>query len=425
MEQCIPRRYARIGRRCAPSMSPWWAEASSVWPRRGRSRSTVVCAAWCSRPRTASPRTRPATTAASSTPASTTSRARSRRALRRGRRGALPLLRRSTASPTSAAARSSSPSREHELPRLDELERRGRANGLAGPAPARRPRRSASTSRTPRGIAGLFVPETGIVDYVAVAEAYAAERARRRRRGADRRRGDARSARRWRRGRSRSRRAASAALPRSWSLRRASTSDRVARLCGVDPGVRIVPFRGEYYELVPRGPRAWCATSSTRCPIPSFPFLGVHFTRRVDGAIEAGPNAVLAWKREGYSRTTSRCATRPSMLAFPGFWRMAPRLRAHRSRGVSRRWSRGALRALRCSDSCPRSPRATSRPAGCGVRAQALDRARQARRRLRLRRGRAPWSTCSTPRRPRRPPALAIGGRAPRAAEACCRDRRA
>ena len=76
-------------------------------------------------------------------------------------------------------------------------------------------------------------------------------------------------------------------------------SDRVARLCGVEPGLQIVPFRGEYYELVPE---RWSLVRNLIYPVPDprFPFLGVHFTRMIHGGVEAGPNAVLAFRRERY-----------------------------------------------------------------------------------------------------------------------------
>ena len=80
-------------------------------------------------------------------------------------------------------------------------------------------------------------------------------------------------------------------------------SDRVARLCGVEPGVQIVPFRGEYYELVPERQHL-VRNLIYPVPDPRFPFLGVHFTRMIHGGVEAGPNAVLAFRREGYTRTS-------------------------------------------------------------------------------------------------------------------------
>src|SRR6516162_949239 len=77
-------------------------------------------------------------------------------------------------------------------------------------------------------------------------------------------------------------------------------SDRVARLCGMQPGLQIIPFRGEYYELLPER-RSLVRNLIYPVSDPRFPFLGVHFTRTIHGNVEAGPNAVLALKREGYT----------------------------------------------------------------------------------------------------------------------------
>jgi len=91
-------------------------------------------------------------------------------------------------------------------------------------------------------------------------------------------------------------------------------SDRVARFSGLDPGAKIVPFRGEYYELVPER-RHLVKSLIYPVPNPDFPFLGVHFTRMID--------AVLAFKREGYRRTDINCADLFETLTFPGFWKLA------------------------------------------------------------------------------------------------------
>jgi (S)-2-hydroxyglutarate dehydrogenase len=99
-------------------------------------------------------------------------------------------------------------------------------------------------------------------------------------------------------------------------------SDRVARFGGLNPDAKIVPFRGEYYELVPE--RRYLVKSLVYpVPNPDFPFLGVHFTRMIDGSVHAGPNAVLAFKREGYRRTDINCADLFETLTFPGFWKLA------------------------------------------------------------------------------------------------------
>ncbi|NIM00490.1 MAG: L-2-hydroxyglutarate oxidase, partial [Acidobacteria bacterium] len=149
-------------------------------------------------------------------------------------------------------------------------------------------------------------------------------------------------------------------------------SDRVARLCGVEPSVRIVPFRGEYYKLLPE------KTSLVRnliypVPDPGFPFLGVHFTRMIDGGVEAGPNAVLAFKREGYKRTSFSPSDTASALSWPGFWKMAAR---HWRTGFGefwRSWNKAAFVAA-LQKLLPDLRAADITPHGAGVRAQAVAR---------------------------------------------------
>jgi L-2-hydroxyglutarate oxidase len=99
-------------------------------------------------------------------------------------------------------------------------------------------------------------------------------------------------------------------------------SDRVARLAGRKPQARIVPFRGEYYELVPEK-RHLVKTLIYPVPNPAFPFLGVHFTRMIDGSVLAGPNAVLAFKREGYYKTSFNLRDFLETMTFGGFWKLA------------------------------------------------------------------------------------------------------
>ena len=147
-------------------------------------------------------------------------------------------------------------------------------------------------------------------------------------------------------------------------------SDRISRMAGDAPGVMIVPFRGEYYDLVPE--RASLVRNLIYpVPDPRFPFLGVHFTRRITGTVDAGPNAVLALAREGYRHRDISVRDLAGSLAFPGFWRMA---RQH--------WRNG-LDEFRRSLSKPVFVRALQRllpdvreadlvPGGSGVRAQAL-----------------------------------------------------
>jgi (S)-2-hydroxyglutarate dehydrogenase len=254
-----------------------------------------------------------------------------------------------------------------ELPALDELERRGRANGLAGmrrldPAGIREHEPHAA------GLAGLFVAETGIVSYPRVVDALAADLraagveirtgARVTAVGDD---GDAHVL-ETAAGTFRARRLVNCA---------GLQSDRVARLCGVDPAVRIIPFRGEYHELIATR-RHLVRNLIYPVPDPRFPFLGVHFTRMIDGTIEVGPNAVLAFKREGYSWTAISPRDTLQMSLYGGFWRMAARYWAMGFGEVYRSFSRRALvRALQRL--VPDLTLADIRPSGAGVRAQAVD----------------------------------------------------
>jgi len=207
---------------------------------------------------------------------------------------------------------------EDELPALDALERRGRENGLQG-LERLDARQIREIEPHATGIAGLRVAETGIVDYVKVTEAMAD---RMRRRGGEiRLRARVREVRR-QPGGFRLRTAAGFVSCRALINCAGLHSDRVARLCGIDPGVRIVPFRGEYYRLKPAS-RKLVKHLIYPVPNPALPFLGVHFTRMTDGEVEAGPNAVLALKREGYGRLSFSLRDTLETLSFPGFWRMA------------------------------------------------------------------------------------------------------
>ncbi|MCP3980644.1 MAG: L-2-hydroxyglutarate oxidase [bacterium] len=253
-----------------------------------------------------------------------------------------------------------------EVGRLDELERRGRENGLTGlrrldPAGIRELEPHAA------GIAALHVPETGIVDFEAVARALGAKLresgvpivtgARIRRVDTS---GDG-FALHWDRG--------------VWAARHVVNcaglhSDRVARMCGLRPRVRIVPIRGEYYRLRPA--RA-CLVRNLIYPVPDpqLPFLGVHLTRRIGGEVEAGPNAVLAFKREGYRRGDISLRDLAETLAWPGFWKLALRhgrlAAAEARRSTSRRaFVRAAQRLV------PEIGDDDLRRHGAGVRAQAV-----------------------------------------------------
>lgn len=253
-----------------------------------------------------------------------------------------------------------------ELPRLDKLEERGRANGLKG---LRRLTPAELKEYEPHvaGLAGLLVPETGIVDYRQVAQTYArlvqqaggVIQTKSRLLGCQRQlnelylqttQGDIRC--------------------RHLINCSGLQADRVARLCGVDPGLRIVPFRGEYYELVPE--RQFLVKNLIYpVPDPQFPFLGVHFTRMIHGGVEAGPNAVLAFKREGYHRSSFSLADTWDMATYGGFWRLAGQHWQMSLGEFHRSFSKQAfVKALQRL--LPELTMADVHPAGAGVRAQAL-----------------------------------------------------
>ncbi len=258
--------------------------------------------------------------------------------------------------------------REEELPALAELERRGLANGLSG---MRRLSGDELREYEPNvaGIAGLHVPETGIVDYSQVTAAYAS--VVREQGGEVLTNNKVRSVRH---------------LPDSIILQTDQAefecdalincgglqSDRVARMCGLEPEVRIVPFRGEYYQLV-AGKASLVNNLIYPVPDSRFPFLGVHFTRMIHGGVEAGPNAVLALARHGYRRTSFSMRDTLGLGSYGGFWRMVRKYwktgMGELYRSMSKRAFLKALQTL-----LPALELADIEPGGAGVRAQALDR---------------------------------------------------
>jgi L-2-hydroxyglutarate oxidase len=147
-------------------------------------------------------------------------------------------------------------------------------------------------------------------------------------------------------------------------------SDRVAKLAGAEPGARIVPFRGEYYELRPER-RSLVRNLIYPVPDPNFPFLGVHFTRMIDGSVHAGPNAVLSLKREGYHRTSFNLRDFIDTMTYAGFWRLA---RKHAKSGLEemhRSFSKAAfVRSLQ--KLIPEIREEDLIPGAAGLRAQAL-----------------------------------------------------
>ncbi len=256
---------------------------------------------------------------------------------------------------------------ESELPRLDELERRGNANGLTGMRRLTGPQIREYEPHV-AGIAGLFVRETGIVDYKAVTHAYADVV---RRHGGEVHTQSRVTSVQVRTDRivldTSSAQFTADALVNCGGLQ----SDRVARMCGVDPGVQIVPFRGEYFHLADGGEKL-IKNLVYPVPDPAFPFLGVHFTRMIGGGVEAGPNAVLALARHGYRKTSFNPLDALGIASYGGFWRMA---RKHWKTGfgeLHRSMSKKAfLKALQRL--MPELQLSHLHPGGAGVRAQALE----------------------------------------------------
>ncbi|HXH08601.1 MAG TPA: L-2-hydroxyglutarate oxidase [Alphaproteobacteria bacterium] len=256
---------------------------------------------------------------------------------------------------------------DSEVPALEELERRGHANGLKG-VRRLRPEEIRELEPHTSGVAGLHVPETGIVDYKQVAQVYAdlvrkggGEIQTGARLTACRRHSDELVV-----------ETTAGEVHCRYLVNCAGLhSDEVARLCGVDPKLQIVPFRGEYYELVPE--RQFLVKNLIYpVPDPRFPFLGVHFTRLIHGGVEAGPNAVLAFKREGYRWADVSAQDTATMLAYIGFWRMAAKYwrtgLGEMFRSLSKKAFVRALQKL-----VPELRFEDIRPAGSGVRAQALE----------------------------------------------------
>ncbi|TFC19836.1 L-2-hydroxyglutarate oxidase [Cryobacterium algoritolerans] len=149
-------------------------------------------------------------------------------------------------------------------------------------------------------------------------------------------------------------------------------ADRIAALAGVTPEVRIVPFRGEYYELVPEQ-RALVRGLIYPVPDPALPFLGVHLTRMIDGSVHAGPNAVLALSREGYDWRTVNLRDSIDAISYPGFLRMASRHIRTGVGEVARSFSQ-RLFARSLARLVPEIGRGDIVRAGAGVRAQAVRR---------------------------------------------------
>ena len=209
---------------------------------------------------------------------------------------------------------------ESELQRLDALRERGLANGLEG---LRRlgPEEMREIEPHAGGVAALHVPQEGIVDYPGVCAALVARLAERGARVVTR----ARVERLRRSGAGWVAETPAGAFEADFLINCAGLyCDRVAELAGERRDVRILPFRGEYYQIRPER-QGLVRNLIYPVPDPRFPFLGVHFTRLIHGGIEAGPNAVLAFAREGYRKTDFNIRDFTDALTYGGFWRFLMR----------------------------------------------------------------------------------------------------
>ena len=256
---------------------------------------------------------------------------------------------------------------KNEIAALNELERRGRENGLKK---IRRLSADELNEYEPyvKGIEGLSVGDTGIVDYKDVVNVYS--------KLIKEKDGEIKTNSRFinlinendcfiletESGEVRSK-----FLVNCGGLQ----SDRIAKLCGVEPGLQIIPFRGEYYKIK-REKEHLVKNLVYPVPDPNFPFLGVHFTRMIKGGIEAGPNAVLAFKREGYKHSDISFPDLAQMMFYGGFWKMVVKHYKMGFHEFYRSFSKTAfVKALQ--KLIPAIQYEDIYRAGAGVRAQALE----------------------------------------------------
>jgi (S)-2-hydroxyglutarate dehydrogenase len=257
---------------------------------------------------------------------------------------------------------------QDELPRLQDLLERGRANGVDG-LKMLGPEELREIEPHAAGVAALHVPGTGVTDYAKVCEKYAELI-----RGQG---GEVRTSTKVTGVRQRESETVIETTAGSFAAQSVINcaglfSDRISRMAGEAPELQIIPFRGEYYDLIPERAQLVRALIYP-VPDPRFPFLGVHFTRRIHGNVDAGPNAVFAFKREGYRAGDFSLRDTVESLSFPGFWRVAAKHwrsgKDEMHRAVSKASFVTGLRRL-----VPEIEAGDLVPGGSGVRAQAITR---------------------------------------------------
>ena len=260
---------------------------------------------------------------------------------------------------------------QDEVPRLEELYRRGLANGLKG-IEALGQEKLKEFEPHATGVKGLHVPETGIIDYKKVAEAYA--------RNIRASGGDIRTSHRVIAMLQRDGETVLQTSGGDYRTRHVINcgglqSDLIANMLhaedsAIEEAHQIIPFRGEYYKLAPE---KYSLVRNLIYPVPdpAFPFLGVHFTRMINGGVEAGPNAVFAFAREGYRKSDINVRDIARTLFFKGFWAMAGKYWQTGCGELYRSLSKSAfVRALQ--KLLPEITEKDLIPGGSGVRAQAV-----------------------------------------------------
>ncbi len=255
--------------------------------------------------------------------------------------------------------------KEKELPLLENLFRRGLDNGLS--VSRLKAEEVREVEPHVRCLAGIKVPSTGIADYKEVCAKYAELI---RKQGGILMTGTAVGRLREVDGTYRIETTKGEYEARFLVNCAGLHSDRMALRAGVKPEAKIVPFRGEYYELVPER-RNLVNTLIYPVPNPAFPFLGVHFTKMIDGSVHAGPNAVLAFKREGYHKTDINIPDLFETLTYGGFWKLARKYMKDGLMEMYRSISKKAfVRSLQ--ELIPEVTESDLVPTHAGVRAQAL-----------------------------------------------------
>jgi len=252
-----------------------------------------------------------------------------------------------------------------ERQRLQALYERGKANGIAG-LEMIGPERLREIEPHARAVQALYSPGTAIVDFSAVAAAMAKKLTDR---GVRIQTGSRVRAIHRRDGLLHLEAGISPVTARNLISCGGLYSDCIARMMGLNPGITIIPFRGEYFTLRPECKLVRGLIYPV--PDPQFPFLGVHFTKKISGGFEAGPNAVLAFAREGYGKWNIHWGELGRMLAYRGFWAMGRRYWRMGFYEYYRSFSRSAF-LVALQKLVPELQGQDMAPGGSGVRAQAV-----------------------------------------------------